>query len=101
MMGMQEPPQSSLFYVGINIDKRIRANHPLRRIREHIDFDFSYDEVTALRSLSINMRQKAFFHCWSRKEAFIKAKNMRHNFNTTLYGDGNAGEKIIDMLVNE
>lgn len=42
---MQEPPQSSLFYVGINIDKRIRANHPLRRIREHIDFDFSYDEV--------------------------------------------------------
>ncbi len=45
MMGMQEPPQSSLFYVGINIDKRIRANHPLRRIREHIDFDFSYDEV--------------------------------------------------------
>ena len=45
MMGMQEPPQSSLFYVGINIDKRVRANHPLRRIREHIDFDFSYDEV--------------------------------------------------------
>ncbi len=45
MMGMQEAPQSSLFYIGINIDKRVRANHPLRRIREHIDFDFSYDEV--------------------------------------------------------
>ncbi len=45
MMGMQEPPQSSLFYVGINIDKRVRANHPLRRTRELIDFDFSYDEV--------------------------------------------------------
>ncbi len=45
MMGMQPPPQSSLFYIGINIDKRIRSNHPLRRIREHIDFDFSYDEV--------------------------------------------------------
>jgi transposase len=45
MMGMQEEPQSSLFYIGINIDKRVRANHPLRRIREHIDFDFSYDEV--------------------------------------------------------
>jgi transposase len=45
MMGMQPPPQSSLFYVGINIDKRVRANHPLRRIRELIDFDFSYKEV--------------------------------------------------------
>lgn len=45
MMGMQEPPQSSLFYIGLNIDKRVRANHPLRRIREHIDFDFSYEEV--------------------------------------------------------
>jgi transposase/uncharacterized protein (UPF0179 family) len=45
MMGMQQPPQSSLFYMGINIDKRVRANHPLRRIRELIDFDFSYEEV--------------------------------------------------------
>ncbi len=45
MMGMQEPPQSSLFYIGINIDKRVRDNHPLRRIREQIDFDFSYKEV--------------------------------------------------------
>lgn len=42
MMGMQQPPQSSLFYIGINIDNRVRANHPLRRIRELIDFDFSY-----------------------------------------------------------
>jgi len=45
MMGMQPPPQSSLFYTGFNIDKRVRANHPLRRIRELIDFDFSYKEV--------------------------------------------------------
>ena len=45
MMGMQAPPQSSLFYIGINIDKRVRANHPLRRIRELIDFDFAYEEV--------------------------------------------------------
>jgi len=45
MMGMQQPAQSSLFYVGINIDKRVRGNHPLRRIRELIDFDFCYEEV--------------------------------------------------------
>ncbi len=32
MMGLQQPPQSSLFYIGINIDKRVRENHPLRKV---------------------------------------------------------------------
>lgn len=45
MMGMQHPPQSSLFYMGINMEGRVRANHPLRRIKQLIDFDFSYKEV--------------------------------------------------------
>lgn len=44
-MGYQSPPQSSLFYVGINLDKRIRSNHPLRKIDDLIDFDFIYKEV--------------------------------------------------------
>ncbi len=45
MMSYQDPSQSKLFYIGINIDKRIRKNHPLRKIRELIDFDFIYKEV--------------------------------------------------------
>jgi len=45
MMGMQQSPQSSLFYIGINIDKRVRCNHPLRRVKQLIDFDFAYNEV--------------------------------------------------------
>ena len=45
MMGMQQTPQGNLFYYGINIDKRIRPNHLLRRVKELIDFDFSYQEV--------------------------------------------------------
>lgn len=45
MMGTQGRPQRSLFYVGIDIDKRVRANHPLRKVNSVIDFDFSYDEV--------------------------------------------------------
>ena len=44
-MGYQLLPQSSLFYVGINLDKRIRSNHPLRKIDDLIDFDFIYKEV--------------------------------------------------------
>ena len=48
MMGVQQPQQSSLFYVGINIEKRVRSNHPLRKVIEHIDFDFAYNEVKDL-----------------------------------------------------
>lgn len=45
MMGVQQPPQDNLFHYGINLDKRIRANHPLRKVSQLIDFDFIYDEV--------------------------------------------------------
>ena len=45
MMGYQPLPQSKLFYTGINIDKRIRKKHPLRKINEAIDFEFLYKEV--------------------------------------------------------
>lgn len=48
MMGVQQEPQGSLFYVGINLDKRIRKAHPLRRITELIDFNFVYAEVRDL-----------------------------------------------------
>lgn len=45
MMGVQEQPQSNLFHYGLNLDKRIRSNHPLRKVTELIDFDFAYAEV--------------------------------------------------------
>jgi transposase len=45
MMGVLEQPQSSLFHFGVNLDKRIRSNHPLRKVNELIDFHFVYDEV--------------------------------------------------------
>lgn len=45
MMGVLEQPQSSLFHFGVNLDKRIRSNHPLRKVNELIDFHFVYKEV--------------------------------------------------------
>lgn len=45
MMGVQEPAQGKLFYANINLEQRIRANHPLRKINQLIDFDFSYKAV--------------------------------------------------------
>ncbi len=44
-MGHQPPPQPSLFYTGINLDKRIRADHVLRKVARMVDFDFVYQEV--------------------------------------------------------
>ncbi len=45
MMGKQGLPQGKLFYAGIDIDKRVRKNHPLRKINKFVDFDFTYEEV--------------------------------------------------------
>jgi len=45
MMKVQQLHQSSLFYAGLNIEQRVRQNHPLRKINSIIDFDFIYDEV--------------------------------------------------------
>jgi len=45
MMGVLEQPQGNLFHFGVNLDKRIRNNHPLRKVNELIDFHFVYDEV--------------------------------------------------------
>jgi transposase len=45
MMGIQPEPQGKLFFTNINMEKRVRANHPLRNIASTIDFDFAYEAV--------------------------------------------------------
>jgi hypothetical protein len=37
--------QGKLSFYGINIEERIRADHPIRKIAGLIDFDFIYEEV--------------------------------------------------------
>jgi len=45
MMGRKAEVQNKLFYEAINLDRRIRKDHVLRKIAELIDFDFIYKEV--------------------------------------------------------
>ncbi len=45
MMGIQPEPQGNLFFTNVNMEKRVRPHHPLRKIASGIDFDFAYDAV--------------------------------------------------------
>lgn len=45
MMGRQPDPQPKLFYTRLNLEKRIRQDHVLRKIAQLIDFDFIYNQV--------------------------------------------------------
>jgi transposase len=47
MMGTQNE-QGALFSYRVNLDKRVRGDHPLRRVHEAVDFGFVRAEVAAL-----------------------------------------------------
>ena len=47
MMGRDSGFQPKLFYHNVNLEKRIPANHILRKIHDTIDFNFIYREVKA------------------------------------------------------
>lgn len=68
----------------------------LEQIRSEIDIEeiasrmFSTTEAGELRSVPTDARLSAFFNCWTRKEAFLKAKGAGlslplHQFDVTLF----------------
>jgi 4'-phosphopantetheinyl transferase len=56
--------------IGIDVE-RIRHDNDLLDVAEHY---FAPDERAALRSLSAEERCFGFFRCWTRKEAYLKAR---------------------------
>ena len=56
--------------MGVDVE-RIRPEVAQEKIAEHF---FSPREVTVLRALPTPLQAPAFFACWTRKEAYIKAK---------------------------
>jgi 4'-phosphopantetheinyl transferase len=56
--------------IGVDLE-HLRADFAGEDIAERF---FSRREVEALRTLPAKMRQKGFFNCWTRKEAYIKAR---------------------------
>jgi transposase len=45
MMSYQSPPNDPLFSFNVQLESRVRKDHPLRKIKELVDFDFIYKEV--------------------------------------------------------
>ncbi|MFC1896297.1 4'-phosphopantetheinyl transferase family protein [Thermodesulfobacteriota bacterium] len=56
--------------IGVDLE-HLRPLHEMMQIAESF---FSRREYSALRCLPCSLREEAFFKCWTRKEAFIKAK---------------------------
>ena len=56
--------------IGVDLE-RVSAAIAQERIPEHF---FSPAEVAALRALPLREQDAAFFACWTRKEAYVKAK---------------------------
>jgi 4'-phosphopantetheinyl transferase len=55
--------------VGVDIES-IQADFPVEDVARNV---FSIAELSALQALPNNLRTEAFFKCWTRKEAFVKA----------------------------
>jgi 4'-phosphopantetheinyl transferase len=56
--------------VGVDLEK-IRPDFINEKIPEQF---FSHQETAKLRALPVPFQESAFFKCWTRKEAFFKAK---------------------------
>lgn len=61
---------SSQAEVGVDVEQD-HGDFAKERIAERF---FSPGEVQALRALPVELQARAFLHCWTRKEAFIKAR---------------------------
>ncbi len=56
--------------IGVDVEA-IRSNIPVAQLAEQV---FSATELAELRALPCERQEEAFFLCWTRKEAYVKAR---------------------------
>jgi len=58
MMGRQPHQQQKMFYDRINLDPRIRSDHVLRQIAQHLDLDFIFPgEAPSAKELRLQLKE--------------------------------------------
>jgi hypothetical protein len=58
MMGEQKS-EPQLFNYAVNLEKRVRANHPLRRVKAAIDLSFVREEVAHCYGSFVEISQRS------------------------------------------
>jgi 4'-phosphopantetheinyl transferase len=61
------------FTRGCEIGIDLEQIHPIEDMRDIADRFFCPEEAAELMTIPVNQRERAFFLCWTRKEAYIKA----------------------------
>lgn len=62
------------FAVGRDVGVDLEHLRPFENDDRFAERFFAPQEVTALRALPVSAQAEAFFHCWTRKEAYIKGR---------------------------
>jgi len=61
------------FTAGCEIGVDVEQIHPIQHMQRIADQFFCPEEAAELMALPVNQRERSFFLCWTRKEAYIKA----------------------------
>jgi 4'-phosphopantetheinyl transferase len=81
--------------VGVDLEY-VRPSVPDDRLAERF---FSPQEVTRLRALPESARTEAFFHCWTRKEAYLKARGEGLGIGLDSFAVSLAPGQLTDLLI--
>ena len=85
MMG-QRKSEPQLFNYAVNLEKRVRANHPLRRVKAVIDLSFVREEVA---------------HCYGKKGNESVAPEVILKMMFLLFFDDIASERELMEVIGE
>ena len=75
----------------IAVTRNSQLGVDLERVRSNVEIDaiarrfFSTSEKEALASLPASLRRRAFFVCWTRKEAYVKGRGEGMNYPSDCF----------------
>ena len=94
------------FALGRDLGVDLEYVQPSLRSDELAERFFSAQEIAALRSFPQNAQTEMFFHCWTRKEAYIKARGEGldiglDSFSVSLESGGSDNPSIVSDVCTD